>query len=248
MAKATPALQGHTDPVTAAVGVLTSAWAAAKETESVYVYDPDNYQVIRCQMDFDDIRGVFPASCRWMPDYGLLRRVGAAVGAAIGVLLVVFGVLLAVKGSGQAGTWMGIIGVLLAGPLAMVGWMMAPSFPWHDYRPFSILRRVTVQEGDEKPKRALPVSHTNDDGSTRYLVPYMHTNLNLPSLVEVDDARDHHPFVVRAETLFNDAKMEDIQEFITPVAGIKDFIKAYGLLGLIAMESIVLFLMYAMTL
>lgn len=235
-------------PLEAGVDAVGQAWKSAEETEIVFIYDPDQYQVIQCQMNFADIKTVFPASCRWMPDYGLLRRMGAGIGAGVCAALLMFGVLVGMKYNTQAGVWMALSAVLAMGPLAMLGWMLAPSFPWHSYRPFSILRRVTVPKDEEPPRRALGVSHPKEDGCTVYLVPYAHTNLNLPSLRESDDQLVHQPFVVRAETLFNDAKMEDIQEWITPAAGIRDFIKAYGLLGLIAGEIIALFFMYAMSL
>ncbi len=131
-----------------------------------------------------------------------------------------------------------------AGPLAAAGWMWAPTFPFHDYRPFSMVRRVTLEKGDDPPINALNVSKALPDGKIRYLVPWAHSFLNMASLEEERTGKDYTPFVFRATTLYWDAKMEDERSWVSAKPDVWSKIKSLSLLGLVGIEFIVMFLMF----
>ena len=222
---------------------LLGAKDIAEDREISIVYDDLTSTVFRCYLPFSEVAGSLPATCRWVPDYKLLRRWGLYIGVGVAAIAVVLSILIAIQISPMAGVLLAALSVLMAPVLAIYGWNYGPRFPWHEYRPFNILRRVTLPKKSDPPLGALATHHENGD-STVYLVPYEHSFLNLPSLTEASTEKEYTPFVVRASTLYKDSRMEDVIAMITGRADTWTKLKAVSIFGLILAEFVVMYLMF----
>jgi hypothetical protein len=222
---------------------LLGAKDIAEDREISVVYDDLTAAVFRCYLPFSEVAESLPSTCRWVPDYKLLRRWGLYIGVGIAGIGLVLSILIFIKMSPMVGTLLAALCVLAAPILAIYGWNYGPRFPWHEYRPFNILRRVTQPKKDAPPLGALATKHENGD-STVYLVPFEHSFLNLPSLTEASTDKEYTPFVVRASTLFKDSRMEDVVAMITGRADTWTKLKAVSIFGLILAEFVVMYLMF----
>jgi len=223
---------------------LLEAQKAAEEREDIIIYDEDLATIFRAQAHHADISRALPASCRWVPNYRLVRKVGAAAGLSIALMALLFAILAGVKGyNTTAATYIGITAALLALPLAGLGWSYSIKYRATDYLPFSIVRRITKDTGEDPPHNAWKDTVDTDDGRITYIVPYSHSFLNLANPTEEETGEVHHPFVARASVLFKDSQMEDATFIMSARPDKWSRLKSLTLFGIIGVELIFLFLM-----
>lgn len=226
---------------------MLAAQKAAEEREDIIIYDEDLATVFRVQAGHAEISDTLPASCRWVPNYRLVRKIGAYAGLAIAGIALLFAVMAGIKDMGPPAlsVYVGLTAVLLAGPLALAGWSYAPKYRATDYLPFSTVRRVTRRENEEPPHNAWSDNVDTDDGRITYIVPYAHSFLNLANPEEEMTGEVYHPFVARASVLYKDSQMEDVSFLMSSRPDTWSKIKSLTLFGVIGVELIFLFLMLA---
>ena len=135
-----------------------SAYEKVATREIVVLLEEAQDAIFRCRLPFTAIAEGLPNGSRTVPDYRSLRLAGLYAGTSIAVLALVIFIAVGLKVSTPIGVLGGFAALMTAGPLAAAGWMWAPTFPFHDYRPFSMVRRVTLEKGDDPPINALNVS------------------------------------------------------------------------------------------
>ena len=217
------------------------------EFETITFLDADR-GIYSYKAPFSLLRDRLPINCRYVPDYGELRKWGLYIGLGIAGLALFFSIVVGVKMSVTAGVYLGGLSVLSAVVLAVLGWQYGPNLPFHDYRPFWLVRLVTRNHDEDPPYGHVGVSTVNcPDGAVRYMVPYTHSFLNLRSLTEEQQNEEYTPFVVRATTLYRDSQMTDERKIVGSTGGNKwDKIKAGSLITLIFAELVAVFLLTAM--
>ena len=221
--------------------------------EIVHIYDEDR-GIYSYRLPFKELAANLPITCRFVPDYASLRKSGMYAGAAIAGLALFLSVAAGIEFDPTIGIYAGLLSVILVPVLAFIGWDMAPTFPFHDYQPFWVVRFQT----QTKEANALSEWYTDmkvggeDIGLRRYLVPFAHSYLNLrPAVVnsEGDDDEEYTPFVIRASTAYHDSAMREEKRMITSDNRDKwEKIKAFSLIGLIFAELLAVFFLFVVSL
>ena len=209
--------------------------------ETIVVMDEVSRTGFRVNASHYDISDEFPNTCRWLPNYRLIRRNGAIAGGMLAAAMVLVGVVAGLQGYPDLGYPIGFGGVFLTAPMVILGWFFAPLYSLHDYKSFSVVRRITLDSNLPKPEGAWDKTDEHE-GMTTYLVPYEHTFLNLASpSQELDD--EFEPFVARATILYKDSFQKSLAFVMAAKLDAWSRMKQYALIGLIAAELIFLFLM-----
>lgn len=211
--------------------------------EEVVILDDANQIGFRVRLDHHQISENLPPTCRWIPDFRLMRRTGAMYMAGIAGIVLMLGIVIGLKQSEAVGTAIGFAAVMISGPMAMIGWSFAPKYQGHDYKAFSIVRCITQPTDDEPPFGALDMA-LSDGTNTTYIVPYAHTFLNLasPSQEEMGEDYDQPP-VARASILYQDSFQKSLALVMAAKADAWSRMKQMAPLGIIAVELIFIFLM-----
>lgn len=171
-----------------------SAADRANRFDVIYIYE--DRRIFRALMPAEAAAAALPDSCRWAPDYFKLRSMGAMVGGAIPALWTLMFIIIAIKASFLVGLLGGILTAMMVPFGAIMGWVYAPTFPWHDYRPIRVVRREEDEEGNPTIK------------------PYGHSFLFLPSLHESEEGNEEKtPHVATAASLYQDMAMRDEKDF-----------------------------------
>lgn len=212
--------------------------------EVVHIFDEER-GIYSYRVPFAELSANLPIHSRYVPDYPLIRRSGLFAGVGIAGFALFFSIVVGIKFDPTFGIYAGLLSVVLAPVLALIGWDSAPRSPLHDYKPFWIVRMVTshVDELELSPW------HTDIGGDLRrYLVPFSHSYLNLRSIDEEKEGEEYTPFVMRATTAFNDASMREEKRIITSKHRDKwEKIKTASLIGLIFAELLAVFFLFVVT-
>jgi len=225
---------------------MLQAQKVAENTETVVIYDEDKATVFSARTTHAEISRRLPATCRWVPDYRLIRKMGMLAGWAVCGTIVFFAIIAGSKfGLGVGAYWVAGLMIVASPLVAFVCWDFAPKYrsKRFDYVPFSVVRRITQDAEKPPPHSAWRDTQDTDDGRLTYIVPYAHTFLNLQNPTEERTDERHHPFVARATVLFKDSLMQDATFIMSAKPDAWSRIKSLTLFGVIAVELIFLFLL-----
>jgi|25BtaG_2_1085352.scaffolds.fasta_scaffold02602_7 hypothetical protein len=215
--------------------------------EDIVLYDDYTQTGFRVRADHKQIADTLPSTCRWIPDFRLMRKSGAMYAAGVAGLVLLLAVIIGLKGSSEMGMAIGFAAVMASGPLAIAGWHFAPKYRAHDYKAFSVLRRITQPADEEPPIGALSMTEAveiDGDKMRVYIVPYTHTFLNLANPAQEEQGEEYdQPPVARASILYQDSFQKSLALVMAAKQDTWSRMKQFAPLGIIAAELVFMFLM-----
>jgi hypothetical protein len=188
---------------------------------------------IRARIGFDTMAEWFPMSARRLPNYRLLRQYGLYIGGGAGLALLFLVFVAGLTVSPLAITF-GMVPAVLSVPVfALLGWMYAPSFPFHEYRPYWIIRCPVAYDGSPEAAHyaetvpaelSIPVT-----GGKRYFLPWRYSS-QIP---------------IRASRLYQDGLMLDEKDSFSAPGNKWRKIQVGSLLVLAGIMAFALFMLVA---